>query len=149
ARKFIVLGDMMELGKFSPEEHRRVGVRIAELFADGQGGTPCILVTVGQRARIIREGALAGGMAKESVHWYETSTAAAPEVLRMVTEVKEAGETEAVGEAMERVSVGGDAILVKGSQSSRMERVSAALLVDPSLAAEVLVRQEPVWLAKK
>lgn len=139
ARKIIVLGDMMELGKFSPEEHRRVGVRIAELFAEGQGGTPCILVAVGQRARLIREGALAGGMMKETVYWYETSIVAASEVKRMLDE----GKVSVAGK------YGGDVVLVKGSQSSRMERVTAAILADPSRAGELLVRQEAVWLAKK
>ena len=43
----------------------------------------------------------------------------------------------------------GDVILVKGSQSPRMERVTKAIMADPSHAAELLVRQEKEWLEKK
>ena len=43
----------------------------------------------------------------------------------------------------------GTIVLIKGSQSSRMERVSFALLDDQSRAADLLVRQDPEWLAKK
>jgi UDP-N-acetylmuramyl pentapeptide synthase len=43
----------------------------------------------------------------------------------------------------------GDIVLVKGSQSPRLERVTQALLADPARAGELLVRQDPKWLAKK
>ncbi|MEA2715372.1 MAG: hypothetical protein QOG91_400, partial [Candidatus Parcubacteria bacterium] len=42
----------------------------------------------------------------------------------------------------------GDIILVKGSQSPRMERVTKALLREPSEAAKLLVRQEREWLER-
>ncbi|MBI4032858.1 UDP-N-acetylmuramoyl-tripeptide--D-alanyl-D-alanine ligase [Candidatus Berkelbacteria bacterium] len=42
----------------------------------------------------------------------------------------------------------GDIILVKGSQSMRMEKVSEALLADPKEAAKHLVRQTPYWRSK-
>lgn len=42
----------------------------------------------------------------------------------------------------------GDLILIKGSQSMRMEKVTEALLAKPNLAGRVLVRQTPVWRKK-
>lgn len=51
---------------------------------------------------------------------------------------------EALAPAIER----GDFILVKGSQSMRMEKVSEALLDNPKEASRVLERQTPFWKAK-
>lgn len=42
----------------------------------------------------------------------------------------------------------GDMILVKGSQSTRMEKVSEVLLADPQSASQVLERQSPFWKKK-
>jgi len=39
----------------------------------------------------------------------------------------------------------GDAILVKGSQAMRMERIVKELMAEPARAAELLVRQGPEW----
>ena len=43
----------------------------------------------------------------------------------------------------------GDVVLLKGSQSMRMERATELLLADPSKAKEFLVRQEPEWKRRK
>ena len=42
----------------------------------------------------------------------------------------------------------GDIILVKGSQSTRMERVVMEIMAEPERAHELLVRQEEEWLAR-
>ncbi len=119
-RKISVLGDMMELGTFSPAEHRKVG----ELAAKSVD----VLVTVGIRARDIALSAEAAGMSKEKIHSFDTSVEAA--------------------DFMRGIVAAGDLILIKGSQSPRLERVTAALLAEPLRAHELLVRQEPEWLAK-
>ena len=39
----------------------------------------------------------------------------------------------------------GDVILVKGSQSVRLERLVEEIMAEPERAGELLVRQEPEW----
>ena len=119
-RKIAVLGDMMELGKYSAEAHRQVGAAAA--------GVVHQLITVGPRAKLVAEAALAQGLSAAAIQSFDSSTEAAPAVAAMVT--------------------AGDIVLVKGSQSPRLERVSKALLAEPARAAELLVRQEPEWLQK-
>lgn len=121
-RKIVVLGDMMELGKYASDEHRRVGARVAEVAN--------MLVVVGPRSDMATvEGAVTGGMQKENIHSFDSASEA--------------------GEYLVSIVASGDVILVKGSQSMRMERVSAALLREPDRAGELLVRQEKEWLEKK
>ncbi len=110
-KKIVVLGDMMELGKFSLEEHKKAGDLARQVAT--------IVVTVGQRSK---------GMG-ENIISFNTSSEAGEYVRRMVAK--------------------GDVVLVKGSQSMRMERVVKNLLAEPEKAGELLVRQEPEWLARK
>ncbi len=120
-KKIAVLGDMMELGKFSNEEHKNAGQHVASLAS--------LLVTVGLRARLMAEGAAGVGMKKRSIVSFDNSHEAADYVKKGVKK--------------------GDLVLVKGSQSTRMERVVEAILENPEMKGELLVRQEPEWLAKK
>jgi UDP-N-acetylmuramoyl-tripeptide--D-alanyl-D-alanine ligase len=123
-RKIAVLGDMMELGKYSVEQHHKIGREAAAVL-----GPSGILVAVGLRALAIADEALKSGMPAEAVHTFESSDEAAAFLPTIVQP--------------------GDVILVKGSQSPRLERVSKALLREPERAAELLVRQEKEWLEKK
>lgn len=116
-RKIAVLGDMMELGRHSVEEHRKVGRRAAE--------TLDMLVTVGFRARAIAEAALDGGMKDKNILQYEDSQKAGAELQNLLKE--------------------GDCVLLKGSQSMRVEKVTEELMADPTRAEELLVRQSPEW----
>ena len=63
-RKIAVLGDMLELGKFSSDEHRKIGEQVFKV-AD-------VLFTVGVRAKQIAEGALVAGMSEK--HIFHTSS---------------------------------------------------------------------------
>jgi UDP-N-acetylmuramoyl-tripeptide--D-alanyl-D-alanine ligase len=119
-RRIAVLGDMLELGRHSVEEHRQLGAYTA-VCAD-------ILVTVGFRARDIVEGALDAGMKDEAILQYEDATKAGEELAGMIKE--------------------GDCILVKGSQSMRMEKAVKQLMEEPERAEELLVRQDIEWTKK-
>ncbi len=110
-RKIAVLGDMMELGKFSADEHRKAG-ELAIKSCD-------ILITVGPRARLMNE---------KSIH-FDSSVLA--------------------GEYVKTIIAEGDIVLIKGSQSIRLEKAVKILLSDSSKSKDLLVRQEPEWLAKK
>lgn len=120
--RIAVLGDMLELGRTSAEAHRAVGT-----YAASKCST---LVTVGIRARGIAEGAHAAKMKEKNIVQYGVGEAA------------RAGEELAV-----RLKTG-DVILVKGSQGMRMERAVKALMAHPEQASELLVRQDPEWLAR-
>jgi len=121
-RKFAVLGDMLELGKYSTDEHKKVGA-LAKDVCD-------VLVTVGIRARSIALGALDNGMNEDNIYQFDTS--------------KEAGKY------LEKLIGDGDIILVKGSQGSgtnkiRMEQAVEEIMAEPEKARDVLVRQGDEW----
>jgi UDP-N-acetylmuramoyl-tripeptide--D-alanyl-D-alanine ligase len=116
-RKIVVLGDMMELGKFSIEEHKRVGKRVAEV-AD-------ILLTVGFRARDIAEGALQYKMHGSKIFQYD--------------------DVERCGKELEHMLEAGDVVLLKASQSIRMEKAVKEIMKEPLRAKELIARQEVEW----
>ena len=62
-RKIAFLGDMLELGEFSEELHRKVGEVIEDNKID-------ILICAGQNAKYIYEGAVKAGKT-ENVHYFE------------------------------------------------------------------------------
>lgn len=116
-RAIAVLGDMLELGKYTLEEHARVG-KIAAKCAD-------VLITVGIRGKFIAEAAVKAGMSKRSVYAFMN--------------VVEAGVF--LQNKLQR----GDVIYIKGSQSVRMEKVTKEVMAEPQRAGELLVRQSKVW----
>lgn len=117
-RRVAVLGDMGELGTFSEAEHRNVGLQAASI-AD-------LLACVGEKARDIANGAREAGMEVERIREFANSVEA--------------------GRFMDSEVRQGDIILVKGSQSMRMEKVVRDIMAEPSRAAELLVRQYGKWL---
>ncbi len=119
--RIAVLGDMLELGKYASDEHRRIGTEVVAL---GIGK----LVTVGPRSRLTAQAAREAGMDAAMVTSFDTSIEAGEHLKSSVKE--------------------GDVVLIKGSQSIRMEKTVAILMRDPSRAGELLVRQEPEWLKK-
>lgn len=121
-RKIAILGDMLELGTFTEEEHWKAG-RIAGAFVDE-------LITVGHRARLIAEAGKSAGLPQGHIHEFSSATEAGDFFFPMVRS--------------------GDVILLKGSQGSgenmiRLERAVAMLMSHPEEAANQLVRQEEEW----
>lgn len=119
-RRIAILGDMLELGTFSAEAHSAVGREVVSKVD--------LLVTVGVRARGIAEAALEQGMPVANVSMFERGSDAATYVLSQMTK--------------------GDVILIKGSQSIRLERVTKALMAHPEEATTLLARQDAEWLAR-
>src|SRR3989338_4339339 len=120
-RRIAVLGDMKELGEFSQSEHERIGEM---LRAKGVW----LLFTVGLEAKFIAEGARRSGF--DAFKIFEFS-----------------GSAEA-GEAVKNIIQEGDLILVKGSQSARMEKVVEIIMAHPEDKDKLLVRQEEEWKKK-
>lgn len=118
ARKYAVLGDMLELGSYSVSGHKEVGKKVVEAKIDK-------LITVGERSRDTARGAKKAGMPEDDI--FEFASA------------KEAGKF-----IQNRISEG-DLIFVKGSQGMRMEKIVKEIMAEPLLAKELLVRQEDEW----
>ncbi len=117
-QRVAVLGDMLELGVDGPAEHRRIGQIVAQLPIGH-------LVLVGSLAEMIGQEARERGWAGQ-IDYFADSIAAADKIREIIPE-------RAV-------------VLLKGSQGSRIERITKALLLDPTAAASQLVRQDGSWL---
>lgn len=120
-KKIAILGDMLELGKYSSEQHRLIGREVV--------GVADILITVGGRSKVTADEAISKGFPQEKVMTFDRSSDLATKI------------TGYIGQ--------NDVVLIKGSQSIRMERVSKALLKEPQKADRLLVRQEKEWLMKE
>ena len=121
-RRIAMLGDMLELGRFSADAHRTVGERAAR--------TADMLITVGFRSRATGESALDNDMLDEQVREYEQT------------------ESARAGRELAQELQKGDVVLVKGSQSMRMERAVHELMAYPEQSKALLVRQDEEWLAR-
>lgn len=116
-RRIAVLADMLEIGKFTIQAHQAMGELVAG-FAD-------VLVTVGPRAKFIANEAIERGMRRDHVHELNSSVEA--------------------GKFLQELLEPGDVVLVKGSQSMRMERAVEEIMAHPELKKDLLVRQEEYW----
>lgn len=117
-KKIAVLGDMLELGRFSIEEHQKIGELVFNLGYD-------LFIAVGLRFESGVKRALEMGMPDDKV----ISLKKSDEVFDFIS-----GKFGA-----------GDIILLKGSQGIRMERAVKSLLKDPATASEQLIRQDSAW----
>lgn len=113
-----VLGDMLELGVNGPAEHRRLGQIIAKL-AIGR------LILIGPLAAMIGQEAEQQGWVGK-INYFAESAAAAAIIDKLIPEKS--------------------AVLLKGSQGSRIERITKQLLSDSNKPVDCLVRQEDQWL---
>jgi UDP-N-acetylmuramoyl-tripeptide--D-alanyl-D-alanine ligase len=98
--KIAVLGDMLELGRYSPKQHFELGKEIGSLGIDR-------LYLLGDEADRVRKGALSSGMSKERVTVGKTHQ----EIARM----------------LRNHMAKGDWLLFKGSRGMKMETVLTEL----------------------
>lgn len=116
-RKIAVLGDMLELGEHSRDEHYKIGELAGKIVHK--------LFTVGIRSRVTAEGALDSKMKDEHIMECDTAIDAGHELVKIIKS--------------------GDIIYLKGSQGMRMERAVKMILASNHDASKVLVRQEKHW----
>lgn len=119
-RKIAVIGDMLELGEHTIEAHKVAGRQAA--------GIVDTLITVGVRSRFVEEGAKEKKFRANKIHHFT----AAPEA----------------GRYLDKYLKTGDIVLIKGSQSIRLEKAVAEIIAEPAKAALLLCRQEPEWLKR-
>ncbi|MEA3449669.1 MAG: UDP-N-acetylmuramoyl-tripeptide--D-alanyl-D-alanine ligase [Patescibacteria group bacterium] len=121
ARKFAVLGDILELGDQSVELHQNIGKIVHKAGIDK-------LIVVGERARDIARSAEEAGMKVDNIFCFPFSAEAG---LFLQDRIRE-----------------NDMLLVKGSQGARMEKIVKELMAEPLRAEELLVRHSREWIKK-
>ena len=94
-RRIAVLGDMLEIGKYSIEAHETIGDLVA--------GIADILITVGPRAKFIAESAKAAGLSEGKIFIFE--------------------EAEEAGKKLQNLIKKGDLILIKASRAIKLDKV--------------------------
>jgi len=114
-KRLAVLGDMAELGSHTVDGHREVGRAVAQFRFDS-------LITVGEKARDIGRGAQEAGLSPDKIFNFSSADEAKKFVQSRINQ--------------------GDLVLVKGSQSIRMEKIVKEIMAEPLRAIELLVRQD-------
>ena len=117
-RKVAILGDMAELGQYTNHAHEEAGKLVV--------GAADVLVTVGGKGKFIADGARKHCHPLKNIY----SFADAEEVAKNIKDIIEPK----------------DLILIKGSQSMRMERIVMEIMSEPRQAKKLLVRQYGKWL---
>ncbi len=117
-KKYLVLGDMLEIGDYSQTGHSLVGQQVVKSRLD-------YLLTKGQLVSAVNKEALAAGFnVNRSFKFFDFKS---------------------IGEFLKNNLKAGDIVLVKGSQGARMEKIVKEIMADKSQAKELLVRQESDW----
>jgi UDP-N-acetylmuramyl pentapeptide synthase len=117
-RRVAVMGDMRELGVNTEEAHRVLGHELAR--------TADVVVLVGEYVKTTYITLQNAGFTVGESVWHVANSNDAAELVK-------------------RLIKPGDAVLIKGSQRVRLERVVQAVMADPQRAPELLVRQEKRW----
>lgn len=121
AERYAVLGDMLELGQETEFAHRQIGFKVAELSID-------VLITVGEASKHTALAAREAGIEEHKVIMFNDS--------------------ESAGRFLQEALKEGDVVLIKGSQSIRMERIVKEIMAEPLRAKELLARQDSDWMKK-
>jgi alanine racemase len=119
-KRIAILGDMLNLGTYSELAHQQLGRQVARSAND--------LIVHGEYAAIVAEAAHQAGLGAAHINITSTHEDAA-RIARSLLDEKASA----------------DVVLIKGSEETRMERVSELLMARPWKAPEKLVRQTPGW----
>lgn len=115
-RKIAILGDMLELGKYTEEEHLKLGEKVREAID--------VLITVGPRARIIAD-VVKDKIAEENIFCFDKYEEVIPVIEKIISEK--------------------DIILVKGSQKMRLEKIVEKIMKNKENKKSLLCRQDKEW----
>ena len=154
--RIAILGDMLRLGDYAEEAHRLTGQKVAQSVD--------FLVARGEYASIIAESARKAGMPEDHIIITSTHEDAAQSVehlLQSISENRQNDQGDRNGRLYNPVQGTGGGqprpgnhpypfppdivIYIKGSEETRMERVTELLMAEPRKARELLVRQTPGW----
>jgi UDP-N-acetylmuramoyl-tripeptide--D-alanyl-D-alanine ligase len=119
SHKIAILGDMLELGKLSRESHENIAQEMINQPVD-------YFIAVGPEMKHAANRLKMLGFDQSRIFVFDKST-------------------DAISKAKELV-IENTAVLVKGSQGMRMEKISKALMRDPKKAAGFLPRQDSDWV---
>lgn len=117
-RKIAVMGDMLELGKESEKEHKKIGKKFLEAKGD-------IFFAVGQKMKLAAEELEKNNFNKENIFKFDNPDSA--------------------GRKLQAIIRKGDLVLIKGSQGMRMEKVVEEIMAEPQKTGELLCRQNKEW----
>ncbi|HHY77409.1 MAG TPA: UDP-N-acetylmuramoyl-tripeptide--D-alanyl-D-alanine ligase [Clostridiales bacterium] len=95
-RKVLIIGDMLELGDYTVEGHRKVGEKVAESNIE-------VLITIGEKAKEVINGALSKGMNKEQIYSFKDNEDAISKISSILAT--------------------NDVVLIKGSRMMKLEEI--------------------------
>jgi len=118
-RKIAVLGDMLELGEESEKGHREVAEKVFRMKTD-------LFFAIGKRMEIVVKKLMELKYPADRIFYFD--------------------DPDLLGRKLQEEIQVGDAILVKGSQGMRMEKIVEEIMAEPLKAKDVLCRQNKEWL---
>lgn len=121
-RKIAVLSDMLELGIETEKSHRQVGRKLFEIKAD-------LIFLLGIRMKFAYEELKKHNFNLKNIFYFENHSD--------------------LGRKLQEKMREGDLILIKGSQSMRMEKIVEEIMLNPQEAEKLLCRQDPEWKKKE
>ena len=140
--RIAVLGEMLWLGDFEEEAHRLVGQKAAQ----------CVdyLIIRGENTTLIAESAIKAGLLPERIIITSTHEDAAQAVRNVLVGADESAmgtinRPLRMSNSFVHLHKLAPTVLIKGSEETRMERVTELLMAQPEQAREQLVRQTPGW----
>lgn len=119
AKRYVVFGDMLELGTETENAHREIGFKVAEYGFD-------FLITVGEAAKFTAAAAKEAGLDENKIASFATSIEA--------------------GRFLQEKMAQGDVVLAKGSQGVRVEKLVKEVMAEPLQASALLCRQGKEWV---